>query len=399
MTDLFSQPQPSAPQAPQPARSRAASRNNPAARRRRRQRRIRLAVVLVVALVAVGGTGLYLKDRLPDLFTTEKVVADFEGPGTGEALVTVPRGASSSAIGAALVDAGVVRSQEAFADALSAYATENGTAAVLSYGTYSLQEGMPAKDALAAMLDRKNLKQDGVTVIEGRWVSETFERLSSVTGIPVADFEAAAEDPEALGLPDVADGNLEGWLAPATYPFEPDSTAVDLLSTMIAKQVTVLGDLDVDMDDAQVVLTKASIIEAESHADDRRKVARVIENRLEQGWSLGMDSTVLYVLGTRSADMGISKEDLDTDSPYNTRKHPGLPPGPIGSPGKASIEAALDPEPGDWMFFVTVDGETGETVFSETSAEHEAATERFRAWQRDYNERMAAKEKGSEGSE
>lgn len=360
---------------------------------------MRLAVIIVAALVVVGGTGVFLAGKLPEMFSTEKVVPDFAGPGSGEALVKVPRGASNSAIGAALVDAGVVKSQEAFAEALSAHATAQGKAAVLSYGTYSLKEGMTAKDALAAMLDRKNLKQDGVTVIEGRWVSETFERLSSVTGIPLENFEKAAEDTDALGLPEVAKGDLEGWLAPATYPFESDTTAEDLLSTMIAKQKTVLDDLGVDLKDAQELLTKASIVEAESHAGDRAKVARVIENRLEQGWTLGMDSTVLYILGKRSADMGISKADLDNDSPYNTRKHAGLPPGPIGSPGKASIEAALKPEPGNWMFFVTVNGETGETVFSENAVDHAAAKLRFQEWQKDYNERMAAKEKDEETSE
>lgn len=360
---------------------------------------MRLAVLLVAALVVVGGTAAFLADRLPGMFSQEVVVADFAGPGSGEALVKVPRGASNSAIGAALVDAGVVKSQEAFAAALSEHASTQGKAAVLSYGTYTLKEGMTAKDALAAMLDRKNLKQDGVTVIEGRWVSEAFERLSSVTGIPLEDFEKAAEDPEALGLPEVAEGNLEGWLAPATYPFESDTTAKDLLSTMIAKQKTVLDDLGVDMSDAQEILTKASIVEAEAPADYREKVARVIENRIERGWSLQMDSTVHFLKGKRTADMFTSIDDTKIDDPYNTYKYPGLPPGPIGSPGKAAIEAALNPAPGDWMFFTTVNGETGETHFAVTDAERQDSLAQLREWQRDYNERMAAKEKDEETSE
>ncbi|QIK83587.1 endolytic transglycosylase MltG [Sanguibacter sp. HDW7] len=399
MTDLFSQPQPRAPQAPQPERSRAASRNNPAARRRRKQRRTRLAIVLVASLAVVGGAGYFLAGRLPDMFTTEKAPVDFAGPGTGEVLVKVPRGASSSAIGSALVEAGVVKSQDAFADALSAHANAQGKAAVLNYGTYSLKEGMTAKDALAAMLDRKNLKQDGVTVIEGRWVSETFERLSSVTGIPVADFEKAAKKPEDLGLPEVAKGEIEGWLAPATYPFESDTTAVDLLSTMIAKQKTVLDDLGIGMADAQKVLTIASIVEAEAPAKERGKIARVIENRLDQGWKLDMDSTVNFLVGKRPSDMGLTKAELATDSPYNTRRFAGLPPGPIGSPGKAAIEAALDPTPGDWMFFVTVNGETGETKYSTTNTQHNLYKAEFQAWQKDYNERMAKKDQEKEGSE
>ncbi|MGP7961000.1 endolytic transglycosylase MltG [Sanguibacter sp. A247] len=394
MTDLFPQPEPSTAPAAQSARTRAASRNNPAARRRRKQRRTRLAVILVACLAIVGGAGAFLAKSLPDMFESKPAAAaDFEGPGAGEALVKVPRGASSSAIGAALVDAGVVKSQEAFTEALTAHATANGKSAVLSYGTYSLKTGMPAKDALAAMLDRKNLKQDGVTVPEGRWVSETFERLSTVTGIPLADFEKAAKDTEALGLPKEANDDLEGWLAPATYPFEEDTTAVDLLTTMIAKQVTVLKDLDVEMKDAQELLTKASIVEAEAPADHRGKVARVIENRLEQGWTLGMDSTIHFINGKRTADMFTSNADTKIDNPYNTYKFSGLPPGPIGSPGKAALEAALNPEPGEWMFFTTVNGETGETDFAVTDAERQGSLAKLRAWQKDYNERMAKKEK------
>lgn len=354
---------------------------------------MRLAIILVACLAVVGGAGAFLVSTLPDMFASKPAAAaDFEGPGSGEALVKVPRGASSSAIGAALVDAGVVKSQEAFAAALTAHATSQGKAAVLSYGTYSLQAGMPAKDALAAMLDRKNLKQDGVTVPEGRWVSETFERLSTVTGIPLADFEKAAKDTKALGLPKEADGELEGWLAPATYPFEEDTTAVDLLTTMVAKQVTVLKDLGIDMSDAQKLLTKASIVEAEAPADHRGKVARVIENRLEQGWTLGMDSTIHFINGKRTADMFTSNADTKIDNPYNTYKFAGLPPGPIGSPGKAALEAALNPEPGEWMFFTTVNGETGETDFAVTDAERQGSLAKLRAWQKDFNERMAKKE-------
>lgn len=359
---------------------------------------MRLAVIIVAALVVVGGTGVFLAGKLPELFSTEKVVADYAGPGSGEALVKVPRGASNSAIGAALVDAGVVKSQEAFAEALTAHATAQGKAAVLSYGTYSLKEGMTAKDALAAMLDRKNLKQDGVTIPEGRTVSATFDRLSSVTGIPVEEFEKAAEDPAALGLPDVADGKLEGWLAPATYPFEEGTTAAELLSTMIAKQVTVLGDLKIDLEDAQAVLTKASLVEAEAPADARGKVARVIENRLAINKPFEFDSTIHYIKGERSADMTTTADDRAVDNPYNTYKYPGLPPGPIGSPGKAALEAVLDPTPGEWLFFVTVNGDTGETVFSNTYPEHLVQQERYREWLREFHARESAKptEKASE---
>jgi UPF0755 protein len=368
--------------APEVRRSRSAQRVSPSARRRRRQRRIRTVVVVVLLGVLVVAAGLFVKNQWSGLFGGDDVVtaSDFTGPGQGEVQVQIAKGASGAAIGQALTEAGVVASQRAFTTAISEYSAETGIAPNLSYGTYSLQLEMKAADALAAMLDKANLVQDGVTVREGLSVAETIARLSSVTTIPVEDFEAALEDPAAIGLPEQADGDAEGWLAPATYPYEEGTTAVNLLSTMVAKQISDMDGLGIAEGDRMEALIKASLVEKEAPAEARAKVARVIENRLDQGMPLQFDSTIHFIAGEGSADASTTDEQRKVDSPYNTYRYEGLPPGPIANPGKAALEAVAEPEPGNWVFFVTVNPETGETKFTDSYDEHLVNRQEYLTW-------------------
>jgi len=388
VSDLFSSPeQPNVERrAAAPAAApmtRAQSRNNPVARRRRRARRIRTTIIVVVTLALVGGAGYFVMKTVPGFFAKESVSEDYTGPGTGEVQVQIAKGASGAAIGAALAEAGVIKTQAAFTQAIKDYTAANGSEPNLQYGTYNLMKEMSAAGALSAMLDKSNLVQDGVTVREGLTIEATIERLASVTAIPAADFEKALEDPEALGLPKEADGDVEGWLAPARYPFTNESTAEQILSTMIAKQVSDLNDLGVKLKDAKKVLTKASLVEAEAPADGRGKVARVIENRLATDEALRFDSTIHYLAGERTSNATTTAEQREIDSPYNTYKYTGLPPGPINSPGRASIEAVLDPPEGNWLFFVTVNPTTGETCFTETFAQHQECVAQYQQWLRD----------------
>lgn len=368
--------------APEVRRSRSAQRVSPSARRRRRRRRIRTAVVVVLVSALVVAAGLFIKNQWSDLFGGDDVVTatDFTGPGQGEVQVQIAKGASGAAIGQALTEAGVIASQRAFTTAISDYTAETGVSPNLSYGTYSLQLEMKAAEALSAMLDKANLVQDGVTVREGLSVAETIERLSSVTTIPVEDFEAALEDPEALGLPGEADGEVEGWLSPATYPYDDTTTAVSLLSTMIAKQVSDMDALGIKEGDRMEALIKASLVEKEAPADARGKVARVIENRLEQDMALGFDSTIHYLAGEKSDDASTTPDQRKIDSPYNTYMYTGLPPGPIANPGKAAIEAVVNPEEGPWLFFVTVNPETGETKFATNHDDHIVNRQEWLNW-------------------
>jgi UPF0755 protein len=212
--------------------------------------------------------------------------------------------------------------------------------------------------------------------------------LSKSTGIPLKEYQAAAKDVKSLGLPASAKGNLEGYLFPATYEFPAKATAREQLATMVEKTVSELTKAGVAEDDMERTMVVASIIEGEVSGDaDRAKVARVIENRLKdragptKGF-LQMDSTVHYAVKKRGK-AGTTDADRRSPSPYNTYRHQGLPPGPINNPGAASIAAAAGPAEGSWLFFVTVNPDTGETRFASTVAQHQANVRLFNQWCRD----------------
>ena len=232
--------------------------------------------------------------------------------------------------------------------------------------------------AVTALLDTTRRISYKVTVPEGLTADQTYERISAVTLIPVADLQAAAAS-GAVGLPAEAGGVIEGWLFPATYSFEPGSTATTILTEMVAKTVSVLDALGVPAERRHTVLVVASIAEKEvAFAAEYGKVARVIQNRLEREIPLGMDSINAYGLGKSGTELVGS--DFDVDNPYNSRMHLGLPPTPISNPGEAAIAGALSPAEGDWVYFVTVNLDTGETVFTQSYDEFLAAKAQYQQW-------------------
>ena len=355
-------------------------------RHRRPPRRSRRRwLVLVLAAVLIGGAAYaawsILQPTVSGMFGQSSSAEDFPGPGEGEVQVVVEPGQTGEDIATTLRDAGVVKTRSAYLDAA---AGDPQRAAGIQPGAYALLKGMRAQDAFDALADPANRVIQGTTIREGLWASETFAALSKSTGVPVAEYEKAAKDPDAIGLPPQADGNVEGWLFPSTYEFAKKSTAAAQLKEMVAQTVSVLEDAGIPEDDWQRTLTIASIVEGEVNGDaDRAKVARVILNRLDDGppnyGLLQMDSTVHFVAKERGK-AGTTDAQRAADSPYNTYKVQGLPPGPIGNPGAASIEAAARPADGPWHFFVTVDPSTGETKFAETEAEHDRNVQEFQAW-------------------
>lgn len=355
-----------------------------AARRRPRRRRGRRLIVLVLALAIVGGAVYAAYGVLRPVVAELTASNDFPGPGAGEVQVTVKDGDTGRAIGGTLQKAGVVKTSKAFMEA----ATADSRAASIQPGTYTLRKQMAAKDALAILVNPKNRTVPRVTVPEGLWATEVFAALSEATKIPVKDYQAAAKDPSALGLPASAKGNLEGYLFPATYEFPAKSTAREQLTTMVKKSVDELAKAGVPEDEMERTMIVASIVEGEVSGDaDRAKVARVIENRLaaKDGPTRGllqMDSTVHYAVKKRGK-AGTTDADRASTSPYNTYRVQGLPPGPINNPGAASIAAAANPAEGPWLFFVTVNPSTGETRFASTVAEHQGNVNLFNQWCRD----------------
>ncbi len=354
-------------------------------RRRRRGRRL-LVLVVAIAIVAAAGVGAFTVLR--PVVASLTAGNDYPGPGTGTVQVTVHDGDSGRAIAAALQKAGVVKTPKAFLDAAAA----DPRSASIQPGTYALRQKMSGKEALAVLVDPKNRTVPRVTIREGLWMNETFAALSKGTGTPVADYERAAKDPAALGLPAAAKGNLEGWLFPSTYEFPDKASAAEQLRTMVAKTASVLAAVGVPGAEQERTLVVASIVEGEvSGQGDRGKVARVIENRLRTSGPptfglLQMDSTVHYAVHQRGR-AGTTDADRRSTSPYNTYRHKGLPPAPINSPGEASIRAAAHPTPGPWLFFVTVNPDTGETRFATTKAEHDRYAALFNSWCKEHSDR------------
>lgn len=353
-------------------RSRRLEHERKRVQRRRRAQRIRAFIIVLLILGLLGGAVWSAFHFLGNDSGQSEAVVDYPGPGEGSVEVTVDPGDAGTAIGQKLVDAGVVKSVEAFVAAFTA----NQAATSIRPGTYSLKLRMSAAGAVAALLDDANRSENTVTITPGQTVSQVTARIMEVTGADEKAMEAAISDRAAIGLPDEANGTLEGWLAPGAYEVGSADTPTTLLKQMVAARVAQLDALQVPAGQRETVLIKASILEREVNVDEYLpKVARVIENRLadtagETRGMLQMDSTVLYGVGKTG---GIpTAEDLKKDTPYNTYIHAGLPPTPISQPDEAAIKAVLNPADGDWLYFVTVNLDTGETLFAVTHDEQVA---------------------------
>lgn len=356
----------------------------PPRRARRRNPVLKVvALLLAVGIVAVAAVYSFgaLRQLVPDLpfaGSSGQAASDYEGQGSGEVMVEIPPGAAGGQIGEILVQHDVVASTTAFTSALAAD-TRSGA---IQPGTYRMAEQMSAQAALSRLLDGGFREIDGVTIREGLWVSETFALLAEATGHEVSEYEAV--DPATLELPAAADGQLEGFLYPSTYEFPQDATPQQQLQTLVDQGTQVYARLGIPDEQLREVVIKASIVQGEGmFAQDLPKIARVMENRVgdtsETFGMMQMDSTVHFIYQERGR-AGTTPEQRDNPDPYNTYQHPGLPPGPINSPGEAALNAVLNPAAGDWLYFVTVNPDTGETVFTNTLADHERAMQEWLQW-------------------
>jgi UPF0755 protein len=326
----------------------------------RPHRRGTFAVLLALVLVLLLAGGAYLGARQV-LERFGGGPEDYPGPGTGEARIEVAAGQSATAIGRTLHEHDVVASVDAFTTAAQADERSAG----IQPGFYLLRQQMAAVDALAVLIDPAQRIETRVTVPEGLRVERVLDLLAEQTGLPREDFDAALGDPAGLGLPAYAQGRAEGFLFPATYDISPDLDAAGVLRLLIRRydQAAAKVGLDGAPLTAYELVTLASLLEAEAKLDeDFGRVSRVVYNRLAAGMPLQLDSTISYALGENREF--VSLEDTRIDSPYNTYQIEGLPPGPINSPGERALELAKNPPPGDWLYFVTVDLETGETKFT-----------------------------------
>jgi UPF0755 protein len=369
--------EPSAERRPSRAERRAAANHpNDAAeppRRRRGAWGCLIGLVVVVALAV--GAFFVLQGPITALIDRFTPAANYSGQGTGEVLFQVEDGDTGTSIGARLFEQDIVASEAAFLEAID----EAPTAVTFYPGVFRLAEQMSAEAALAGLTDEANRLENTVLIREGMWADDVLAEVSAVLQIPAEELQAVAANPQALGLPAEAT-SLEGFLFPDTYTFDPGVTAQQVLQQMVDLSLQTFDAAGVPPEDRYRVATIASLIEREGLPQDFGKVSRVVQNRLDEGMPLQFDSTVHYGIADHSDVTTTDAERADAGNVYNTYVHPGLPPGPIGNPGAAAIEAALSPEEGPWLYFVTVNPDTGETVFSTTYAEHEAAAQRFYQW-------------------
>lgn len=327
------------------------------------------SVLAIIAILAILLGLAFVGKKAFDVFVGPK---DFDGNGTGQVMVEINKGDNGAAISRTLVDAGVVASFDAFYQ----LSLNDSRAQQIHPGMYQLRKKMSAAAALDALLDPSTKIQSKVTIPEGYRLDQIVELVGKKTHIPAADVQAVIDDPTEIGLPESAQGNPEGFLFPDTYFVAPNATATSLLTEMAARSKAVTKELDIANRARALgkteheILTIASILEYEGkREEDLPKIARVLYNRLEIGMALQLDSTVSYV-SKRKGDVWTTAEERNSDSPYNTYKHVGLPPGPIGAAGRKTIEAALNPADGDWLYFLAIDLETGETAFNETYQGH-----------------------------
>lgn len=363
---------------PKPPKSRKEMRKRRAQRRRKRVSGIIAALVVIAVIAGAGYFGVTKLMAWRDSRSQNTAVAaDYPGPGYGEVDFTVDDGQGAAEIAQNLVEADVIKSAAAFTSLVSA----NGT--TLYPGTFTLKKHMSASSVVAILSDSKQAA-GFLEVRPGERSADVIEAAASLTGIDQSEFDAIVKNKGKGILPAEANGSFEGWFEPGTYNVKSMKTASAVLKAMVDKRIAKLDDLGVPTGkDRERVMIIASIAEAEVNKSDYyAKVTRVIENRLEQGMNLGMDSTVAYGNNVKPAQVTTAMTQ-DESNPYNTYKIAGLPPTPISNPGDTAIKAAMNPEEGDWLYFCTVNLDTGETKFATTAEEHDKNVAELRQWQAD----------------
>jgi UPF0755 protein len=325
-----------------------------------------VALGLVILACIAGAWGVLSHVRQP-----------YRGYRGEEQFVDIPQGAGSRTIGERLVGAGVVRDHLTFRLAL--WMTGEGRR--LKAGEYRFDRAVTPAQVIDK-LARGDVYVIRLTVPEGFTLFDTAKVFESHAFGPAASFVRAAQDASLVRDVDPTARTLEGYLFPDTYAVSRKTTASQLARLMVAEfERALTPDLREAARARQLTthdfVTLASIVEKETAtASERPLVAAVYQNRLRIGMPLQCDPTVIYALELAGRyDGNIRKQDLAIDSPYNTYRYPGLPPGPIASPGRASLEAVAHPADADFLYFVSRND--GTHVFSRTLEEHNRNVQKF----------------------
>lgn len=298
-------------------------------------------------------------------------------PDAPAASLVVAPGASVDSIGRRLQELGYVRHALVF----KALVRLRGAAGAIKAGDYTLEGPLTLEQILELLARGEGVRRD-VTFPEGRNLEELAALAYERAGVPREDFLKAARDPAPIRDLDPDARDLEGYLFPDTYDVPARSAhGAALVARMVARFREVLAPhatrVQTSGFSVRQVVTLAALVELETaRAEERPRIARVFLNRLARGMLLQTDPTVIYALRRAGRyDGNIRKGDLQMDSPYNTYRYAGLPPGPIASPGREAIEAVLAPAVGDDLYFVSRNDGTHQ--FSRTLREHERAVDTY----------------------
>jgi UPF0755 protein len=328
--------------------------------------RVSAALAVVVLFTAVvhevrkGGGGA------PDFPCSQSAASEVE--------ISIIKGATGADIAQQLLESGVTKSSAAF----FRLAVGDKRSQRIAPGSHRIQIGICSQDALDQLLDPKRIV-GLINIFEGAWNTEVVAQMVAAGFSKVEVTKAMA----AIALPS-GFKSLEGLLFPAQYSFAPGTSAQSALSAMVERGNLEIGKSGISASNgkysAQQLLTIASIVQAEADQKDFSKVSRVIRNRLEKGMPLQMDSTVHYVKKVRGK-IFLSTASTLLKSDFNTYRKYGLPPGPIGNPGVAAMRAAVNPELGDWIYFITV--APADTRFT-------ASNDQFNLWKAEYKKNLRA---------
>ena len=323
-------------------------------------------LLLIVLAAAGGGWWIYSGVNRP-----------FKGYDAPETFVEIPQGTGSVAIGKRLADAGVVQDVNSFRAAL--WITGKGRS--LQAGEYRFDRPLSARD-VADKIARGDVYVRPITFPEGLTIKQMAAIYESKGFGPAKDFTDAAKNAALVSAIDPDARDLEGYLFPDTYKLLRRATAEQLVAQMVrsfmrALTPELMAAAEARQMSVRQFVTLASIVEKETGSQDERPlVAAVYANRLRIGMALQCDPTVIYALDRLGRyDGNLTRDDLQFDSRYNTYRYPGLPPGPIASPGRASLEAAAHPASADYLYFVSRND--GSHAFAATLDEHNRNVEKY----------------------
>lgn len=317
----------------------------------------RITALLMVLCALVGGAIFF--------------VGDLIGPMNGVTPVTVQvnvaEGSSVSTVARNLEKAELIRNHTYFTAITRLLGMENKIKA----GYYEFTTAMSVRELIQKLV-KGEVMTTKLTIPEGLTVKEMADLVEKRVGIPKEEFLAAVRNvqPEFMTEHDV-EFPVEGFLFPDTYQLPYHVTAAQLVKTMVNRFISIVGTEPVEVRGRTLsiweIVTIASLIEEEAKLDeDRPKISGVIYNRLDERMNLQLCASVLYVLGVKKERLSIA--DTKINSPYNTYKHPGLPPGPISNPGMEAIRAAMNPADVDDLFYLATPD--GTTYYSKTYEEH-----------------------------